>query len=177
MELSLQVENTKAIESKLIAGEFDIGFAEGTVSSDFLDYKIFAQDELVVIAAPGHPAVSAAPLTLAQLAQYPLLMHEVGSGTRAVTEQALTAKRLHVRPSMTLASTEAIKQTVATGIGLAILSALAIRTEVENGILTVVPVKGLRIRRPLYLVQLKNAWISPSLEAFLELLKSPDRPG
>ena len=55
-------------------------------------------------------------------------MHEVGSGTRAVTEKAFSEKKLTLRPSMTLASTEAIKHTVATGVGIAVLSAAAVRS-------------------------------------------------
>ena len=66
---------------------------------------------------------------------------------------------------------EALKQTVATGVGVAFLSSLSIRTEVAAGILSVVPVKGLRIQRPLYRVQLRNAWPSPALEAFTQLLE------
>lgn len=170
VELSLQVENTQAIESKLLAGELDIGFAEGIVSSELLDYQVYAQDELVLIAAPGHPVLARSPLPLAALAGEPLLMHEVGSGTRAVTERALAAKNLRLRPAMTLASSEAIKQTVATGVALAFLSSQAIRTELKAGILCVVPVKGLRIQRPLYRVQPRSAWLSPALEAFLEFL-------
>lgn len=170
VDLSLQVENTQAIESKLLAGEIDIGFAEGIVSSEQLDYQVFAQDELVLIAAPRHPAAARDPLPLAALAEYPLLMHEPGSGTRAVTERALAGKNLRLRPAMTLASSEAIKQMVATGGALAFLSAQSIRTELKAGMLVVVPVKGLRIQRPLYRVELKSAWHSPALEAFLGFL-------
>jgi DNA-binding transcriptional LysR family regulator len=169
--LSLQVENTKAIESKLIAGEIDIGFSEGLAGSDYIDYEIFAQDELVLIASFKHPLGTKAPLTLAGLAKTPLLMHEEGSGTRAVTEMALAAKKLRVQPSMTLASTEAIKQTVATGVGLAFLSALTIRTELRARQLKVVPVKDLTVRRPLYQLRLKDASPSPSLQAFLTMLR------
>ncbi|PPE73442.1 LysR family transcriptional regulator [Solimonas fluminis] len=172
VELSLQVENTQAIEAKLLAGEIDIGFAEGVVSSDQLDYRVYAEDELVLIAAPRHPAAAAGPLALAALAEHPLLMHEPGSGTRAVTERALAARGIRPRPAMTLASTEAIKHAVAGGVALAFLSAQAIRTELKAGILRVVEVKGLRIRRPLYRVLLKSAWRSPALEAFLEVLKA-----
>lgn len=169
--LSLRVENTQAIEAKLVAGEIDIGFAEGGVSDDHLDYKVFAQDDLVLIAAPTHPLVARAPIAVSTLADQALLMHEEGSGTRAVTEGVLRARKLDIRPAMTLASSEALKQTVATGIGVAFLSSLSIRTEVAAGILTVVPVKGLRIQRPLYRVQLRNAWPSPALEAFMQLLE------
>jgi len=170
VELALQVDNTRAIETKLVAGEIDVGFTEGVVDNEFLQYRVFAQDELVVIAAPAHAAVAAAPLTPAALTRYPLLMHEVGSGTRAVTERMFADRNLAVRPAMTLASSEAIKQTVATGVGLALMSSAAIRTEVDAGTLVTVPFKGLRLKRDLFLLQLKTASISPSLEAFLALL-------
>lgn len=173
VELSLRVENTKAIEAKLVAGEIDIGFAEGMPSSEYIDYRIFARDQLVLVAAPGHPAAARSPLPWSALAGEEFLMHEDGSGTRAVTERALAEKKLQVRPVMTLASSEAIKQTVATGAGLAFLSSAAIRNEVEAGTLVAVKVRGLQIQRPLYRMQLKKARPSPSLQAFLGLLGTP----
>ena len=176
IELSLRVENTKAIEAKLVAGEIDIGFAEGMPSSEELDYRVFARDQLVLVAAPEHPACARAPLPLSALASEELLMHEDGSGTRAVTEAALAEKKLKIRPVMTLASSEAIKQTVATGTGLAFLSSAAIRNEVAAGSLVVLKVRGLNIERPLYRMQLKNARLSPSLNAFLGLLDGYNTP-
>ena len=170
IELSLQVDNTKAIEAKLVAGEIDIGFAEGLPSSEELDYRVFTRDQLLLVAAPDHPACARAPLSLAALAGEELLMHEDGSGTRAVTEAALAEKKLRIRPVMVLASSEAIKQTVATGAGLAFLSSVAIRNEVEAGTLVALKVRGLNIERPLYRMQLKRARPSPSLQAFLGLL-------
>ncbi len=170
VELSLQVENTKVIEAKLVAGEIDIGFAEGMPSSEHLDYRIFARDHLVLVAAPGHPVAARSPLPWSALAGEELLMHEDGSGTRAVTELALAQKKLHIRPVMTLASSEAIKQTVATGTGLAFLSSAVIRKEVEAGTLVAVKVRGMHIQRPLYRIQLKKTRLSPSLRAFLSLL-------
>ena len=170
IELSLTVENTETIERQLLDGRIDIGFAEGVADDAALDYTVFAQDELVLIAAPRHPLAGAGTVQLDQLRDQLVLMHEAGSGTRAVTEQWLADRGVRLQPAMTLASTEALKQTVATGIGLAILSAQAIRTELEARSLAVVPIKGLRLRRPLYRVELRNAWPSPALEAFLGLM-------
>ncbi|WP_029891108.1 LysR family transcriptional regulator [Polycyclovorans algicola] len=173
VELSLQVENTHVIERKLLAGEIDIGFTEGVVSSEQLDYSEFAQDELVLIAAPRHPAAKQGSMTLATLQDLRLLMHEIGSGTRAVTELALAEKGLRIRPSMTLASTEAIKHTVAAGAGLAFLSSLSIKTEQRARRLTVLNVDGLRIARALYQVRLRNTPPGPTLAAFLDVLQAP----
>ncbi len=173
VELELQVENTSTIERRLIGGEIDLGFTEGMVNDEQLDYEIFAQDELVLIARPGHPAVALAPLSVNDLEGLPMLIHEIGSGTREVTEIALANRKVRLRPAMTLASTEAIKQTVAAGAGLAFLSALSIQTELEARRLVVVPVKQLSIQRPLYQVRLRTATPGPSLQAFLDSLHPP----
>lgn len=168
--LFLEVAATHTIETMLVAGEIDIGFAEGSVNSDLLDYAVFAQDELLLIAAPGHPVLARSPLPLAALVDYPLLMHETGSGTRAVTEEAFARHGITLQPAMTLASTEALKQTVATGVGLAILSAQAVAAEVDAGRLVVVPFADAALRRPLYRVLLRSAWPAPALQAFLDVL-------
>ena len=170
VELSLQVDNTRAIEAQLIAGEIDIGFAEGIVGTEMLDYRVCANDELVLVAAPRHQLTRETTVTLARMLEFPMLMHEIGSGTRAVTELAFAKRRVSLRPAMTLASTEAIKQTVATGIGIAVLSSFAIRTELAAKTLKVVPVRGLSIQRPLYRLRLRNSWASPAMQAFLALI-------
>lgn len=167
IEVSLRVDNTGEIERQLLAGEIDIGFAEGVPEAAGLDYRVFAEDELVLIASPRHPCADAAPLSLRKLTRETLLMHEPGSGTRAVTEQALRALGLHLKPAMTLASTEALKQTVRTGVGLAFLSNFAVRAEVDAGHLRVLPVKGLRIRRKLFILQPRGTAPSPAVAAFL----------
>lgn len=172
VELFLQVDSTAKIEQGLIAGEIDIGFTEGIVGSDLLDYRVFDRDELVLIAAPGHPITRQAPVAPAALTQHALLMHEVGSGTRAVTEKAFSARKIALRPSMTLASTEAIKHTVATGVGVAVLSASAVRTELAAGTLAVVKMKNLSIHRPLYRIQRRGHWSSPPLEALVDMLNA-----
>ncbi len=172
VEVSLQVANTRAIESGLLAGEIDIGFTEGIVANEQLEYAAIARDELVLIAAPDHPAVQRAPLSPQELADFPLLMHEVGSGTRAVTELALARHKLNIRPAMTLASGSAIKLVAAAGGGLAFLSSLVVRTEVQVGHLVILPMKKMRIERTLYRVGLRNATPGPSLQAFLDTLAS-----
>lgn len=172
VELTLLVENTNVIESKLIAGEIDIGFTEGLVSSELLDYEVFARDELVLIAAPKHPLTARESLAIGELAELPLLMHEVGSGTRAVTEVALASKKLRVRPAMTLASGTAIKLVVAAGGGLAFLSRLTVSSELKTKRLAVIPVKNLRIERPLYLVNLRHSAPGPTLKAFLDVVQA-----
>jgi DNA-binding transcriptional LysR family regulator len=72
---------------------------------------------------------------------------------------------------MVLGSTEAIKRVVAQGVGLAIVSRLAVHAECPAGMLAVLPVAGLQIERPLYLVRRKGRRDGPALQAFCGVLR------
>jgi DNA-binding transcriptional LysR family regulator len=170
VELTLEVANTAAIEEMLIDGAIDVGFSEGLGRSEALEFSVLTEDELVLIAPPGAHAAAPAPLTIGALHNLPMLVREAGSGTRAVTEQALAAHGVAPRTAMTLASTEAIKRAVAAGMGYAFVSALAVSTELQAGLLALVPVAGLSIRRPLHRLRLKSGWNSPAVAAFLQFM-------
>jgi len=73
---------------------------------------------------------------------------------------------------MALGSTEAIKRVVAAGVGVAIVSRLALAAECAAGTLAALAIAGLRIERPLYLVRLKGRRDGPTLEAFCRVLRA-----
>jgi DNA-binding transcriptional LysR family regulator len=71
---------------------------------------------------------------------------------------------------LSLASPEAIKRAVIAGVGVAIVSRLAISCELQIGSLAVIPIKDLVIRRPLHLQKLRSKNPSPAVSRFLKLL-------
>ena len=99
-----------------------------------------------------------------------MIFREAGSGTRAVVERTLGEMGITGRPVMSLGSTEAVKRAVASGIGLAIVSRLAIESELKAGTLAIVAVAGLKIRRPLHRLELRGKERSPAVKAFLATL-------
>jgi DNA-binding transcriptional LysR family regulator len=88
-----------------------------------------------------------------------------------VEERALAGLKLPVRVVMALGSTEAIKRVVAQGVGLAVVSRLAVRAECATDTLAVLPVAGLRIERPLHLVRRRGRRDGPALQAFCSVLR------
>jgi DNA-binding transcriptional LysR family regulator len=88
-----------------------------------------------------------------------------------VEEGALARLKLPVRVVMALGSTEAIKRVVAEGVGLAVVSKLAVGAECAAGTLVVLPVAGLRIDRPLHLLRRKGRRDGPALQAFCDVLR------
>jgi DNA-binding transcriptional LysR family regulator len=171
VELLVEIDNTEQVHRRLVGRELDVGLTEGFVGDEELDAKVFHRDELVVIAASGHPLAGIPRVSLSAVRQEPFLLREPGSGTRAVEERELARLKLPVRVVMALGSTEGIKRVVAEGVALAIVSRLAVRTDCLAGTLAVLPVAGLRIDRPLYLVRRRGRRDSPALQAFCGVLR------
>ena len=172
LELQLEIANTQAIQRLLLVGKVELGLTEGLMEAEHLDSKIFAEDELVAIAPRGHPLLKRKHVTMRHLCHEPFVMREEGSGTRAVVELALRKRGLSVKPVLSLAGTEAVKHAVIAGIGLAIVSRLAIHCELQAGSLTVVPINDLKIRRPLHLQTLQGRTPGPAAVRFLDILAS-----
>ena len=172
VDLQLEIANTQSVQQDLIAGRVELGLTEGLMEAEHLSSTVFHEGELVAIAGKGHALLSRRRVTAKELCREPWVMREQGSGTRAVVERALRQRGLAVEPVMSLASTEAIKHVVMEGVGIAIVSRLAIRCELQAGSLRVIPVADLVIRRPLHLQMLRGKMPGPSAARFLDLLSA-----
>ena len=72
---------------------------------------------------------------------------------------------------MELTSNEAVKQAVLAGLGYSIMPMIGIKTEVANGDIKIIPVKGLPIKTVWQLIWLKGKKLSPVAEAFAEYIQ------
>jgi DNA-binding transcriptional LysR family regulator len=171
VDLHMQVSNTRVIQRDLVEHRVDIAVTEGFIHWPELDARVFLVDEIVPIVAPGHPLASSRRVSVKRFCDEPLLMREKGSGTREVVEEALRRKGIVVQPMMDLGSTEAIKRSVAAGVGVAFVSALTIEQELRDGRLVSPGLHDCRMRRSLHVVQAKDRSVSKAVGAFLELLE------
>ena len=153
-------------------GLVEIGLTEGIMEAEHLDSEVFDRDELVVIVPRKHPLLARKGVTAREVCREPFILREEGSGTRAVIEQALRKRGLAVTPVLSLASPEAIKRAVIAGLGIAIISRLAVDAELQAGTLALLPVKDMVVHRPLHLQKMRGKTQSPATVAFLEILAS-----
>lgn len=170
--LDLQISNTRAIQSEVLDGSLDLGLTEGFADAEALDVKVFMHDEMVLVAGPDAvgPLAGVSSVRPEDLLKVPFIMREAGSGTRDVIEAALAGRGVVLRPTMCLGSTEAVKNAVARGLGVAIVSRLAITLECEVGRLREVALEGLSIHRALHRLTLRGKRRSPAAAEFLALL-------
>lgn len=146
-----------------LAGETDL--PDGVMAESFLD------DELVGIAAPGRLHSRRGRVRLQDLASETLLVRERGSSTRAVAERHLA--RVGYRPAKRweLDSNEAIKRSVAAGLGVGVVSRLVVADELVRGELVEVQIEGAEpMQRSIYLLRPDGRKPTPSERAFIQTL-------
>jgi DNA-binding transcriptional LysR family regulator len=95
------------------------------------------EDSLTLVVAPDHALAGRSSVAGSDLLQYPLVMREEGSGTRAATMQALRKllggdSLAKLRIACEVGSAEAQKAAVRAGLGLAFVSSFAIRDEIAH---------------------------------------------
>ena len=105
------------------------------------------------------------------LAETPLILRERGSGTRFSTEKFLENTGNLSKVKLELISTEAAKQAVIAGLGVAALSIYSMRLELIHKELCIIPLKGFPIRNDWRIIWLKNKKLSPVASAFVEFLR------
>src|SRR5262249_59992135 len=132
-------------------GEVDLGLAGDRADAPELVQQRFARDEMVLVVPPGHEWSDRGCVGLPELQTQPLIVREIGSGSRHCLEQALARAGYSLtdfRVELELGSNEAINAAVRRGLGVAFLSSLAVRGQADP--LPTIRVGCLDLARDLY---------------------------
>ncbi len=108
----------------------------------------------------------------ADLASTPWLLRGEGSGTRLATERLLLDLELDSPEVLTLGSNGAIKQALAIGLGVTLISRHAVARELREGLLVQIRVRGTPLKRPWHLLFPPGGPPRPAVQAFSGFLRS-----
>ncbi|MGO9065896.1 MAG: LysR substrate-binding domain-containing protein [Myxococcaceae bacterium] len=176
IELTLVAANTRAVLEALLANTVELGVVEGPVSHPRVEVSPWLEDELVAVAAPGHPLAQVRRLSAARLFQELFLIREEGAGTRDVVLAALRNRQVTPARLFEISENEVIKQLAAAGVGFTILSRLAVQKEIARGELATLSVDDLVLRRTLTWLQVKGRRPTAAMTEFRSLATGPFRP-
>jgi DNA-binding transcriptional LysR family regulator len=175
--VTLEVGNTREIEQRVADADLDVGVVGQEVVHKGLKVERFCDDGLVAIAPPKHPLARRRGLAPRALAGERFLGREDGSATGDVAQAWLRRHGVEIEPVMALNSPEALKHAVAAGLGIAILSEYAVRWEVQDKRVARLDVRGMPIRRPLWLVTRAESVLTSTERALLSHLRRERRAG
>jgi DNA-binding transcriptional LysR family regulator len=170
IDVSLDVSNRDQCLARLSQNLDDL-YIMGQAPED-LDVTAvpFMENRLVVIAPAEHPLANKHNIDPKQLAEEWFIMREQGSGTRLTTEQFFKQHKITIKTRMTLGSNEAVKQAVAGGLGLAVLSQHTLTLDESSGAFAILNVKGFPLLRKWYAIYPKGKVTTTITKAFLDHL-------
>lgn len=173
MEASLVVSNRNTVLQRLHEHADDFYIMTRPPEGLALSVTPFMPNPLVVIAPTAHRLCRCASKGLwpvSALAEEEFVLREVGSGTRQAAEVFLSAHGVHSLSRLELGSNEAVRQAVAAGLGLSVLSAHALGEDRTARDIAVLPVEGTPLSAQWYVVYWSSQRLMPIARAFLQFL-------
>ncbi|MBE9549598.1 MAG: LysR family transcriptional regulator [Proteobacteria bacterium] len=128
----------------------------------------FMENPLVVIAAPDHPLTRHNHIPLTELVKYEFVVRETGSGTRLAMKRFFNEHNVSLRATIEVTNNEAIKHSVAAGLGLGIVSLHTLQQELALKQVSILDVMEFPIQRIWFAVHHQNKQLGPATRAFLE---------
>ena len=172
VEFHYVVEKSMSIEQRILANELDLGFVGGHITGDNLLLQKVADDDIVCFAGPAHPLARRRRIDPRTLKGETLVTFPRGSATRKLSEAWLTRAGGEIERIIELETPEAIRTLVGAGFGISLLSIHSVAREFRRRSLRRLPLAGLRLRRPIYLVRHADKYVSPVMTAFLEIVSA-----
>ncbi len=176
VEITLEVVNRGYLLDAMVNNRVDM-VVMGKIPTEVPVFVApFAPNELVLVAPPTHRLAGCQHVPFVELGREHFLLREVGSGTRAALEGAFQEAGIPLQVSMQVGNNSAIKQGVAAGLGIALISRVALDMELETHRLVILDVEGFPITKQWRLVHLKDKNLSATARAFKSfMLQHADR--
>lgn len=169
IDVRVTVDNTSTIENKVCLSELDLAIVEGCLQSDEIIQIPVYNDELVMVVGKDHAFWDRQCISISELHNQDIISREEGSANRNQFEQLLIENKIKINKKWSCTNTEAIKNLVKDGKGIAIISKLLIKKEIEEEKLRIVNVDNIKVYRESKLIYHKNKYISPQMKKFIDI--------
>lgn len=176
VDVEIRVGNTAHVERQVLSGELAWGLVEGPVDAVSLVARTVLEDEIVLIVPPRHPWARRRAVSPPELEGAEFLAREAGSGTGAISEAALAAAGVRLRPRVRIGDSGALVAAVAAGAGVAIVSALVAAPALHARRVVRVQITGVAMRRPFSLIHRPGRTLPAPDRALLGAVAGNGRP-
>lgn len=166
--LTLRIGDTRQVEDWVAAGAVELGVVGAAPARAGLSAEAWVKDELIAIVARRHKLARRRNLPAAALAGEPYISREEGSSTRAVAERVFAKSGVTLHPVMELGSTEAVREAVAAGLGVSVVSRHAVRPRDPR--VVAIRLQGREWVRDLLVIRRQGAPLSPAAARLREML-------
>ena len=122
VSVSIRTGNSRQCLNMLTSGEVDLAVSAGELSDNEYGRVILGNSAIVALVSRNHPFSARESIEWSDLAGQTLILREIGSETRAITDKYLVGKGDIQMNIMNVSGREAASDLTATGIGLSFIS-------------------------------------------------------
>ncbi|QOL25362.1 LysR family transcriptional regulator [Thalassotalea sp. LPB0316] len=169
IDVELTIKNRKTVIERAMQNLDDFYVLSHCPDDLALIKMPFLHNDLVVIAPERHELTRKPSVSLNRIIHYPFILREKGSGTRTTIDNFCRQHNIALHQRMMVESNDAIKNMVAEGLGLAILSRHSVENNPTTGVVTL-PVEHFPIVSDWYLVHSKQRKLSLLAQAFSDYI-------
>ena len=166
IDVSIEILNRDGVVARLREDLDDLYIMSMPPTDLMLQDDVFMSNPLVVVAPTGDRLLKRGKLTLQELVAERFILRESGSGTRMAVDQHFRRVRFNPKVRLELGSNEAIKEAVAGGLGLGVISSHALHGRAREHGVVVLPVAGFPIPSQWHIVHPAARALSPIAAAF-----------
>jgi len=174
VRISMSVGDSRQILQRIVDYQGDVGVLVHPVADPRIHCVPYRKQPLVFFVAAGHPLAHRKLLTLRDLGGQSFVMRERGSTTRDVLETVLAQEDVQVRSDLEIGSREAVKEVVAQGLGIGVVSDAAYLPDAR---IVKLPIQCDRLFTHVHVVCLKerkDARLISRFFAAVEVMRQPN---
>jgi DNA-binding transcriptional LysR family regulator len=161
-------ENSGEAVRRVSEGAVDLAWTPFPIAAGQLDSIVLGRAEYVFIVSRDHPLAGKATASVEEIAAYPFVLFERGSGTRDISDEIFLRSSGYPKVVTESNDTEFVKEIVAIGAGVALIPVFALAKEVSSGQLCMLRLKGRRLMVEFGIVHRRSNRV-PSVDHFRDL--------
>ena len=171
INFSLETDTTSKIISEIKSQSIELGILEGEITSDSsLNVVLLKDTELLVVIPPDHAWSELDSLSIRSLADEPFISRRIGGQTRRWVNRLLADYEITPQIAFEFDDPESIKRAVIRKMGVSILPACAVQSEIKQKLLVTLPLQERILKRQLKCVWSSEYPLSAIARAFLKML-------
>ena len=168
--VTINILDSRKVNEGILEGSVDLGVTGAKLVEGQLIYDLFAQDDLVLAVPESHPLSRRKKIRVQELHGVKMIVREEGSGTRLIAEERLRELGFHLEAGQVatvLGNSQAVRNALKGGVGVSIISRLAVEEDFETGALRSVEIEGFACSREFFSVVHKARTLTPLGRVFL----------
>ncbi|PED06192.1 LysR family transcriptional regulator [Bacillus pseudomycoides] len=165
--------SNEAVKEQLMEGKLDLAFILDTCKiEDVLHVESLIQEELKIVVCSNHPLLKNPIISTKDLESETFLLTELGCSYRTIFEELFRAEGVYPVNKIEFVSVEAIKQCVIAGLGIAILPAMVVEKEIQEGTIGELTMENTIDPIFTQIAWHKDKWITAPLQQFIDVTKA-----